>query len=194
VHVGKPVRATPSQGSGRPMAGDRHSVSRALIELRKLLGETQQQFASRLGTAITTIARYETSRPPRGRVLARLEQIARSEGHTNCARTFRSALERELGVRAPTKRVARKGRKEMLENPITIYPRDRVLEACDKQVAEINLRGDAVVEIRMEFETDKGRIDTVYIVPPEYQSITKKGKSIRRRVPRMLGPSFQIHG
>jgi transcriptional regulator with XRE-family HTH domain len=88
----------------------RHSVSEALIELRALLNETQQQFANRLGTAVTTIARYETSRPPKGRVLAQLEQIAQAEGHSVCGDAFRIALEKDLGisVSGPGKRARRR--------------------------------------------------------------------------------------
>jgi transcriptional regulator with XRE-family HTH domain len=196
MHVGKAGGVKLLDRPAKPGVSPprRSVVSQALIELRKLLGETQQQFANRLGTAITTIARYETTRPPRGRVLVRLEQIARSEGHKNCARAFRSALEKEFGVQAPAVRIARKRRVSLLENPLTIYQRSQLQAAFDRHVGEINRDGDTVVEIRLEFETDKGHTHRAYIAPPTYQSITRKGKTTRKRVPRMLGPLFQIYG
>lgn len=48
----------------RPTSRPRHPLSDAVIKLREKLGDNQQQFAARLGYAVTTIARYETSRPP----------------------------------------------------------------------------------------------------------------------------------
>jgi hypothetical protein len=50
-----------------------------------------------MGTAITTIARYETSRPPRGKVLAQLSKIAEECGLRELANSFNSALAEELG-------------------------------------------------------------------------------------------------
>ena len=47
-----------------------------VIELRAALGDTQEKFAARLRTALSTVARYETSRPPTGGMLMRLAAIA----------------------------------------------------------------------------------------------------------------------
>ena len=52
------------------------SVSDAVRKLRKELGESQQQFAYRMKTAIRTVARYETVRPPKGKVLRQLAVMA----------------------------------------------------------------------------------------------------------------------
>jgi transcriptional regulator with XRE-family HTH domain len=60
----------------RPTNRKRDPLSQAVIELRTSLGETQQQFAARLRSALSTVARYETSRPPAGDVLLQLAQIA----------------------------------------------------------------------------------------------------------------------
>jgi transcriptional regulator with XRE-family HTH domain len=58
----------------------RHAASQAVIDLRKALGMTQQQFAVEvLGTAVTTIARYETTHPPPRDVLERLWKISQSQ-------------------------------------------------------------------------------------------------------------------
>jgi transcriptional regulator with XRE-family HTH domain len=72
-------------------------LSRGVKSLREALHQTQQQFAQTLGTAITTIARYETGRAPRGRSLARLVGIADQNNLPELAEVFRSALTRELG-------------------------------------------------------------------------------------------------
>jgi DNA-binding transcriptional regulator YiaG len=42
------------------------TVTKAVRELRQTLHESQQSFAYRMQTAVRTIARYETVRPPRG--------------------------------------------------------------------------------------------------------------------------------
>jgi transcriptional regulator with XRE-family HTH domain len=73
------------------------SVPRAVRELRHSLHESQQAFAYRMKTAIRTIARYETIRPPRGSVLAQLEEVAMEAGRADLAAVFRQALAEELG-------------------------------------------------------------------------------------------------
>jgi transcriptional regulator with XRE-family HTH domain len=73
-------------------------LSQAVKQLREALGQTQQQFAQTLHTAITTIARYETGRAPQGRFLARLAEVANQNNLTDLAKSFRDALTRELGV------------------------------------------------------------------------------------------------
>ena len=52
-------------------------LSAAVTQLRQALGQTQQQFAQTLGTAVTSIARYETSRNPSGPILVRLKDLTR---------------------------------------------------------------------------------------------------------------------
>jgi transcriptional regulator with XRE-family HTH domain len=79
------------------MPASQNSVSRAVRELRKALQESQQAFAHRMKTAVRTIARYETVRPPRGKMLAQLEKIAVKAGCAELATVFRQALARELG-------------------------------------------------------------------------------------------------
>jgi hypothetical protein len=56
-------------------------ASKLVIELRRVLDKTQQAFAVEfMKTAITTIARWETSHPPRGKALIRLAEIADQSG------------------------------------------------------------------------------------------------------------------
>ena len=75
----------------RPSSRPKHPLSLALVELRSHLGETQQQFASRLGVAITTVARYETTNPPSGKVLERLAFISSENGLDELSTTFQRA-------------------------------------------------------------------------------------------------------
>ncbi len=73
-------------------------VSRAVVALRTALGQTQQQFAQTLGTAITTIARYETDRSPRSNALAKLFSVAHHHKLDDLKRTFAKALAADIGV------------------------------------------------------------------------------------------------
>ena len=74
----------------------RHPVSQALAELRRAIGKTQQEFATQvLKTSLVTIARYETSHPPRGNVLLRLADIAEENKLPDIARVFRHAFAQE---------------------------------------------------------------------------------------------------
>src|ERR1700712_3119239 len=82
----------------RPTTQSRNPVSEALIALRTALGETQQQFAAHLNTAITTIARYETNRPPSGAILISLAKMASENGLGKEAATFQEAFARENGI------------------------------------------------------------------------------------------------
>lgn len=73
-------------------------VAEAVRQLRTALGESQQAFAYRMKTAIRTIARYETVRPPKGKVLADFFQVASETGHEELAILFRNALTAEIGI------------------------------------------------------------------------------------------------
>jgi transcriptional regulator with XRE-family HTH domain len=62
----------------------RNETSSAVIALRKAMGMTQQRFAvEALNVAIATVARYETSHPPRGEVLLKLAGIAKQNASGN---------------------------------------------------------------------------------------------------------------
>jgi transcriptional regulator with XRE-family HTH domain len=67
-------------------------TQKAVVELRKHRGMTQQEFSSRLGIAITTVARWETFRPPSGSSLARLRDAAAESGRPDLQRIFDRAL------------------------------------------------------------------------------------------------------
>lgn len=73
-------------------------VSEAVRSLRVALGESQQAFAYRMKTAIRTIARYETTRPPKGKALSEFYGVANENGNQDLAAVFRNALTAEMGV------------------------------------------------------------------------------------------------
>jgi transcriptional regulator with XRE-family HTH domain len=77
----------------------RKEVSEAVLRLRTVFEETQTQFAARLGTAVVTVARWETSRIPSKEWLRKLEELANSKGWTVYADVFRSARVGDLSIR-----------------------------------------------------------------------------------------------
>jgi transcriptional regulator with XRE-family HTH domain len=72
-------------------------ITDAVRKLRQALGETQEVFAERLGTAKSSLVRYESTRSPHGTILARLAAIAEEHGQHECVRIFRRALADEVG-------------------------------------------------------------------------------------------------
>jgi transcriptional regulator with XRE-family HTH domain len=57
---------------------ERAASSKAVRELRELLGFSQTELAGVLDVSLGTVARWETSKPPRGEHLLRLKKIADS--------------------------------------------------------------------------------------------------------------------
>ncbi len=73
----------------------------AVRSLRESFGDTQQHFAGRLNMAISTVVRYELTRPPKGEVLVRFMNLADANGRTDLAEIFRQTISRELGYEVP---------------------------------------------------------------------------------------------
>lgn len=69
-----------------------NAITSAVRELRIRLGDTQQEFASRTKMAISTVVRYELSRPPKGKALLELKNLAENHGFNDIARVFSYAL------------------------------------------------------------------------------------------------------
>jgi transcriptional regulator with XRE-family HTH domain len=59
---------------------ERAAASKAVRELRELIGYSQTELAGRLDVSLGTVARWETSNPPQGEVLLKLADIAKAEG------------------------------------------------------------------------------------------------------------------
>jgi transcriptional regulator with XRE-family HTH domain len=76
-------------------------VSEAVRALRIAIGDTQQQFASRLKMAISTVVRYELTRPPSGPVLVQFMELAETSNRPDLAEIFRKTLADSLGGHVP---------------------------------------------------------------------------------------------
>jgi transcriptional regulator with XRE-family HTH domain len=74
----------------RPTSRMKSETSEKICALRALLGDSQQAFSNRLGLAINTIARYETSREPTGEVLLKFADVAEQHGHWQLCDYFRT--------------------------------------------------------------------------------------------------------
>ena len=74
-------------------------INELVRKLRLGLGDTQQDFAQRLQTAIRTVARWEAGHSPNNRAVAQLEQLAREHGFTDLADGFRTGLSKSIGSR-----------------------------------------------------------------------------------------------
>jgi hypothetical protein len=160
------------------------SVSDAVRKLRKALGE--QQFAYRMKTAIRTIARYETVRPPKGRVLRQLETIAAENNLPHLAEVFHGALDQELGV--PN------AEKIRIDTLARLHDSDRMRYLFDTYVKLVNADGSTVNAVQLEFYASDGRTYVADIAPPESQRVTgPDGKKVTKKVPRNpVGPHFSI--
>jgi transcriptional regulator with XRE-family HTH domain len=156
------------------------SVTEAVRKLRKALGETQQQFAYRMNTAVRTIARYETVRPPQGRVLRQLEEIAMEHDLGHIAEVFHGVLEQEFGLGSSEK---------TRYYGVAVFGRNQLLDVFDEYVRLANQDGRTVTEVRLEFDRSDGRTYVADIAPPEIQRITRgDGKKITKTVPRKEEP------
>jgi transcriptional regulator with XRE-family HTH domain len=107
----------------RPTTRAKSEVSVALTRLRQSLGETQHAFALRTGTTPVTIARYESSRPPQGEALERLYALATKHRHTESARVFQRALEREKQHMWNRQRIAK------IADPLNLGQANRLLQS-----------------------------------------------------------------
>lgn len=74
-------------------------IGELVRKLRLALGETQQDFAQRLQTAIRTVARWEAGHSPNNRAVAQLERVAREHGLADLADGFRAGLSKSIGTR-----------------------------------------------------------------------------------------------
>lgn len=76
----------------------KHRAQRAIAELRRRLGMTQQALAVDLGKAVVTVARWETSRLPSTEELLGLHGYAKKRGHEDLAGIFAEAALEASGV------------------------------------------------------------------------------------------------
>ena len=82
--------------SANPNDRETPTVPQAVRQLRIKLGDTQQQFAQRLGLAISTVVRYESTRSPRAGVLSKLYKVAVENELHDVAGMFNQAIVGEV--------------------------------------------------------------------------------------------------
>jgi transcriptional regulator with XRE-family HTH domain len=116
----------------RPTSRKKSELSKAVIELRTFLGESQQAFSNRLGVALSTIARYETNYQPSGEMLLRLAELAANHRETFGPRDiFYSAYADELGKAAfKLMTLPRTKNRPALGIPSGLFEGDKELEAA----------------------------------------------------------------
>lgn len=76
----------------RPTSRPKSKLSRALIELRSRLGESQQTFSNRLEVSMVTVSRWERDWPPRGSLLRQIRDLAREKEYSDLALIFEDHL------------------------------------------------------------------------------------------------------
>lgn len=74
------------------------SLKEATRALRLALGDTQQQFASRCNLSISSVVRYERTRPPKGRMLTLFQKLSLAADRKDLYGVFAEALDDELGA------------------------------------------------------------------------------------------------
>jgi transcriptional regulator with XRE-family HTH domain len=79
------------------ISGDDRELIAAVKDVRRELRESQQAFAARLGISLRSVAHYEKDRPPHGRTLLQLVELAREAGLQRHEELFRNAAYSELG-------------------------------------------------------------------------------------------------
>jgi DNA-binding CsgD family transcriptional regulator/DNA-binding transcriptional regulator YiaG len=165
------------QGDHRARLSKREEiVARTVKSLRLALGDTQQSFAHRTGLSISTAVRYETSKPPRGKALVQMEQLARENGIAVLADIFNAALSLELGFKAP-----RLGRSKASPRPGTEEDHS-ILAMVLAHPDWFPRQAKAWARLRMEFirtEADlDGGVVVLTAIEDEIARLTASGKSI----------------
>ena len=74
------------------------TITAAVKGLRRELGDTQQQFANRLGLAISSVVRYEAGKVPETAVLVKLAAVAEKGGYADLFRILRGAVIQDVGL------------------------------------------------------------------------------------------------
>jgi len=129
-------------------------------KLRKALGDTQPQFAVRLGLSVPTVVRYERNRRPRGKALVVLEQAAAANGLEEFARIFRNALTDELGTAAPPQNIRQMQFKnddqmELAQALVYVIEREQFEEFSQTAKSVRRLLKTVVEQLRQDRETDE---------------------------------------
>jgi transcriptional regulator with XRE-family HTH domain len=78
---------------GRPASTKKDPISETIVGLREHLGETQQQFAHRIGTSTPIVGRWETNHNPSAAVLRKLYDCSLEVGYQLGVDNFGAMIE-----------------------------------------------------------------------------------------------------
>jgi transcriptional regulator with XRE-family HTH domain len=166
---------------------DPNPISVAVRKLREALGETQQQFAFRSRMAIRTIARYETSRPPKGKALLDFMRLAKASGRPVEFEVFRTAIAEEtvfiladiaespeflarLAVRRPA--IAPSSRDDLDFETLSLMKREP-----DKYKEELRKWNEISAKARAEAVTKKSDVFLHHSILHMIKELAKEGNS-----------------
>lgn len=140
------------------------------------MGKTQQTFAvDVLNTAIGTIARYETSDPPRGEVLLRLRDIARQQGLNELSTRF------EL--------LFMEGILEKLTYRLTTFPATETRPVYG--IGVLRLKGELALSSMYDYQKILGQLDSSDSAIR--QSAVSALAALRRSARKTDDPADEIH-
>lgn len=77
------------------------TVHLAVVTLRAHMGETQQEFATRIGISISALSNYERHRTPEPKQLVAFLLCAKVVGREDLVKVFRQVFLDELGLQNP---------------------------------------------------------------------------------------------
>jgi len=66
--------------------------------LRLAVGDTQQQFATRMGWGISSVVRYETCRTIKGAALIKMERLAHKKIFDDFSELLRDCIRKDCGI------------------------------------------------------------------------------------------------
>jgi|GEM_PF-3633359 len=162
----------------------RSPVCRAVRELRQAYGESQQAFAYRTKTAIRTIARYETVRPPRGAELNQFLELAIAKQRHDLAEIFARAMADELEMKA--ERIPRTIEEGLLADLLFLSARNRQIPEIAqrfKRARGLLIENFRLLAAKLRAGEQVYGIDAedLEILEAEIESESGKAESKRRR-------------
>lgn len=86
---------------------NRPSLQEAVRALRHSFGDTQDEFARRLGVSVRSVLNYELDKPPRGMRLLQLMQLSQSQNLPDLANIFADHSLANIRIPVPTSECAR---------------------------------------------------------------------------------------
>jgi transcriptional regulator with XRE-family HTH domain len=155
------------------MNGEQEKVMAAVRELRTRLGLSQAQFATRIGKSYPSVQRYERGRPPVGRALTPLIELAEAAGHTDLASVFHIAMDHFLSAGISN---------ENVEYQHSEFPKTIICDACKSMLSVAEDLTAKVIELGSVLKSEQVQL----LPPPEspinQQQITPQEQECQQRL------------